>query len=266
MRIQIISAWCGPIQPFADAAMRNHRRYAKTHGYDYKVYQEILNNIAEPESSHAFQVGWAMPEMLLTSLNEGYDYVFWMDMDSYFTNMNITLDDILKEEKDLVFTGDHNDICNGGHLLFKNSAWSKEFLLKWQRLSEVREKKLATTHLTPNGQPGCQIALVALLGNFNVSQQDFAASFNRVNGWVGNPDRLLKRFSRTHIPTTRKKIQKVKQLLSPEVREKVEIVKWRRLNSYHKSTKVRRSGRWREGDPIIHLVAGTKEHYTRYAR
>ena len=264
--VQIISAWCGPSQPFAEAAMANHKLYAEIHGYDYLVYNKIEENISEPESSFAFQVGWAMPEMILASLSRGFDYVFWMDMDSYFTNLDMSLADLIKIEKDLVFTGDHNDICNGGHLLFKNSSWSQEFLLKWQRLSKVREKSLATTHLTSNGQPGCQIALVALLGNFNVHQGDFLESFNRVNGWRGNPDRLHKWFGRTHIPTTPKKIKRIKMLLSPEIRENIGIVEWRRLNAYHNSTKVSRLGRWRKGDPIIHLVAGTKEHFRQYVK
>lgn len=264
MRIRIISAWCGPMQPFAEAAKLNHERYAETHGYEYFLYDEIKNDLAEPGSSFAFRVGWAMPEMILDSFNSDADFVFWMDMDSFFTNMGKSLEDLTVLNKDLVFTGDHNDICNGGHLLFKNSNWSKNFLVKWQELSKIREPNLPTTHLSPSGQPGCQIALVALLGNFGANQSNFLNSFNQVNGWAGNTKRAIKRFRITHVPTTPRKLARVKRLVSPEIRSYVEIVEWRRLNSYHKSTKVSRRGIWRKGDPIVHLVAGSKDYFREF--
>jgi len=252
------------MQPFAEAAKQNHKDYAEAHGYEYFLYDEIKNDLAEPGSSFAFRVGWAMPEMILNSLNSDVDFVFWMDMDSFFTDMSKSLEDLTNLNRDLVFTGDHNDICNGGHLLFKNSEWSKNFLIRWQELSKIREPNLITTHLSPSGQPGCQIALVALLGNFGVNQSNFLDSFNQVNGWGGNSSRAIKRFKITHAPTSPRKLARVQRLISSEIRSHIEIVEWRRLNSYHKSTKVRRQGIWQEGDPIIHLVAGSKDSFQEF--
>ena len=70
-------------------------------------------------------------DLMKKQLQKGYDYVFWMDGDSFFTNMNITIEQFTLGGEDFIGTGDNNDIINTCHLLLKNSEWSFKFLDEW---------------------------------------------------------------------------------------------------------------------------------------
>ena len=260
-KLAIVSAWIGPLQDFALFAEENHRKYAVRHNYDYVLYKNVKSINSIETDPPAFRVGWFMPEAILETLDAGYEYVFWMDMDSYFTNLNTSLEDLVKLDRSLVFTGDQNDICNGGHLLFRNTTWSKEFLLRWSGLSSIRNGNLRTSHVNQVNQPGCQIALVALLGNWSVNQDNFKFSFDRVNGWSGNIDRTNRNFGKYFAPVSRRNIERILELIDPLVRDEIAIVEWRRLNAYHKSIRPPRGGVWRRGDPILHLIANSKEFF-----
>jgi len=61
------------------------------------------------------------------------DFVFWMDADSIFMNMDTPLDDFIVPGKDLVFSCDTNCwvFLNNGHMMIRNTPWSKSTLEEW---------------------------------------------------------------------------------------------------------------------------------------
>ena len=116
------------------SVMNNHINYCYTNNYSYK----FCTNYAHPASkvNHTpFYLGtWSKPSFILKELNEKeYDYIFWIDSDSVFVNFNFSLQDLFVYDKDLTFAGDYSDVFNGGHLLVKNTEFSREFISKWNQ-------------------------------------------------------------------------------------------------------------------------------------
>ena len=84
--------------------------------------------MSQSDQTNPFYVGcWSKPQFILDCF-ESSDYVFWIDSDSIFTNFNRSLDDLIQINKSLVFTGDVYDVCNSGHLFFRNDFVSKKIL------------------------------------------------------------------------------------------------------------------------------------------
>ena len=264
--VVICSIWIGPPTDWQIYCQNNHKEYAKLHRYSYQCFggadQPILAPPHLKSASPAFQTGWLMPIAILELLKT-HKFVFWMDMDSLFTNFDISLQDLTNLRKDLVFTGDHNDICNGGHLLFQRTQWSESFLKSWSQLSTIEPNDIQTTHIEC-GVIGCQIALCALLSNPTTNQTTISHDFNRVNGFRGNRNRHHKLFRYLFTPVTSANLNRISSLIHPTVRPHVSIVHQRRLNSYPKSCRPMRGASWKLGDPIVHLVADTKIQFLNF--
>jgi hypothetical protein len=99
-------------------AKENHIAYCNKHNYDYIIRtSQKTNRIAN----------WEKVDLIKsTMLSNKYDYIFWMDQDSIFTNFNITLENIIKkagQKYNFIFSGDTN-IINTGHFIFKSCPWS----------------------------------------------------------------------------------------------------------------------------------------------
>ena len=75
-----------------------------------------------------FSSKWNKYPLVARSL-EFHDLVIWMDCDTVFTNISLTLREIglFRVKKDLVLTSDHNGI-NTGVFVVKRSEWSHDFL------------------------------------------------------------------------------------------------------------------------------------------
>jgi len=108
-------------------ARRNFLKYAKRFGYklffhtraDYKA---SLDGRRVPTLHKPLAVldAFSVP---------GVEYVFWMDADSLFMNLETSLDDLRPSVgKEMVVVGDKNCFMNAGHFAIRNSAWSRSFL------------------------------------------------------------------------------------------------------------------------------------------
>jgi|GEM_PF-1914910 len=121
---------------YIDVAIDNHHRYAKRFGYDYIFRNNLLTErFFDRESrSHLFQLGlyWQKIQAVKDALNEGYEWVLWVDPDILFTNFETRIEDIiakysLSNEEFLIA---HENFCyaNTGVFLIHQSQWSRDML------------------------------------------------------------------------------------------------------------------------------------------
>ena len=108
----------------------NLDKYCKKWNFDYKFYDSCDKNVY-----------WCKIYMVLDALNNNnnkYDYVMWMDSDTYIFNMDINLADILNQCASDIFIGLDNfsdsynepkyDMINAGVFVIKNSLIGKKYL------------------------------------------------------------------------------------------------------------------------------------------
>lgn len=262
--VAIVSAWVGPKPAEVDAVIKNHVAYSKRHGYKYIHYDnerisEVLNLVGNDADAH-----WIKPEVISRGLAH-HKYVFWTDLDSVFHRRTKSLSDLVQLNKDFIFTGDHNDLCNAGHLFFRQSPWTIRFIRTWSKLRHVRFPKLHTTMQSPEGFVGDQIALNYLLGGGKIGQREVNATaysiLNRTNGWEGNPDREHRDFAERYAPVGARNLVRTKSLVSPALEGHVEVVVQHRLNAYPwwgPKKKKNKAG------PIIHFVSPYKAYLRSY--
>lgn len=108
--------------PYVIAHNNNLYNYSKKWACDYKFYDKCSNNVY-----------WCKIHMVLAELKNGkYDYVMWMDSDTYIFNMDINLSDILNSYSSDIFVGSDNhksyDLINAGVFIIKNSLPGIQFL------------------------------------------------------------------------------------------------------------------------------------------
>ena len=234
---------------YKPTAKKNHQKYCDKHGYKYVCLEEKLND---------FHPMWMKPDLLIKCLEDGYDYVFWMDGDSFFLNMDIKLEKFVDMNVDFVATGDQNDIVNAGHLFFKNSEWSKKFLNDWSKFRTPMDHrtceqfKLITTHITYyKGQVSLldQSPINILLGGGDQDKMsEWFIVFNKVNFWEGNPFRL---YDVSYSPLLKENLERTNSILSDDMKKHVHIVEQRAMNSYRSN--------YQKGDFILHFAEGNKE-------
>ena len=227
---------------FSRDSIRNHLFYASKWGYDY---EPKVGNI--PFRRHH---SWAKPFLALEAFDVGFDYFFWMDGDSWFLNSEKSLESFVELNRDFVFTGDHNDIFNGGHFLVRNTLWTREFLQDWCRIHYLPKTQLATTHRQGDYLDD-QPAMIALLAGADPNDsRTWEESFNRVNGFPGNPNRRLRDFSSGYAPISVEGALNAMTLIAPHYRDFCWIVPQREMNSYPDDFSLE--------DLCIHFVGGTK--------
>ena len=183
--------------------------------------------------------------------------MFKTDLDSIFTNFTKDLSPLKKFKADFIFTGDSNDVFNGGHFLVKNSEWSRKFLDLWLSYREIIWEDLMTTHQSSDGRLLDQPVLNMLLNKSkSLSAANGREAFNAMNGFAGNTERKHKFFSYTHAPTARWRLKLAASLINKDLQTHVQIIKQSWFNSYLPGTL--RSGSWKRGDRMIHFVGGGK--------
>lgn len=244
----------------------NHERFAARHGYEYLHFDETLVAPIQRLVQGEGDAHWIKPGIMREAL-KSYEWVFWTDLDSVFHDASVAFDDLTAGNWDFVFTGDHNDLFNGGHLLLRRSDFSENLLDDWEALQKVPFPRLATTQQGPDGYVGDQIAMNYLLAGGSTPPEDvqkYATTLiNQTNGWIGNPDRDRKRFAQTHAPTSELRLRNSRSLVSPKLRPHVKIVVQRRINAYPWWGP---KGQKNKKGPIIHFVSPYKNLLSEYLR
>ena len=136
----------------------NHRRYTKTHNYDYfilrqKLYQYTTNGIRFGTQQRALLV-WNLlfNKSFETNIERGttYSRVLWVDFDAVFINDNITIDEIVfytykmnciepkyYHNVSVIVTGDHYRILNAGVMIFNKNKFTQDLLMQWHKLMNL---------------------------------------------------------------------------------------------------------------------------------
>lgn len=260
--VTLLSAWAGQSPAWLEKTITNHREYARAHNYNHVFLGSDDWNGFQPLKHPSFDdYAWIKVEAILGAL-EDTEFVFWVDADSVFVDMKKSLSDVLpRGTKSLTFTGDANDLCNSGHLIFRHTEFSKHFVQDWLKLRDLPFPPIETSMQSAQGLVGDQVALNYLLAGGlsepNQVRRLGARLFNSVNGWPGNPYRRHRRFSRTHAPTSQLGALRARALVSPSLRRHVRIVPQHRLNAYPwwgpEEKQVNKRG------PIVHFVGPWKE-------
>jgi hypothetical protein len=121
---------------YLDATIDNHHRYAKKFGYDYIFRNGVLTQryLDRTQGSAVFQLGlyWQKLQAVKEALEEGYDWVLWVDPDILFTNFETSLEDIIHKSRthneEFIIAGENFCKVNTGVFLVHQSAWSHQML------------------------------------------------------------------------------------------------------------------------------------------
>lgn len=258
-KLAIVSAWVGEQPSVIPKVIANHKDFARRQRYDYLFFDDTTLPDKKNLVQGAGDAHWIKPEVIARAL-EDYDLVFWTDLDSVFHGPDVGFDDLVSTGKSFVFTGDHNDVFNGGHLFFKRSGFTAEFLTSWRGFQTLPFPPLGTTQQGPHGHVGDQIAMNVLLAGGVPSQEDVDQNsrhlFNLTNGWEGNPHRVNQDFSRLFAPTRKRNLKRTTQLIAEKLRPSVEVVVQHRLNAYPWWGP---KGKRNKKGPIIHFVSPYKD-------
>jgi len=231
---------------FSTLSIRNHLHYANLHHYSY------IPHVGENPFQRQFS--WAKIYLGLQYLRSGlWDLIFWMDGDSWFLNNSITLLDIIGNRPEAIhFSGDENDIFNGGHFLLRNSPDAINFLEHVLDICETDDPRIVTTHRDSRhlfDQP----AILSLLGGADPhNKSTWADAFNSVNGYPGNPFRHHKAFLIDYAPLTADSCERAKSLICDRWRPFCNVLPQSTMNSYPPNIGM--------DDFIVHFVGNTKDY------
>lgn len=146
-------------KPFIELATQNHIDYAKKHNYDYYFRNGTLRGTEKFRLPNAekrtFQLGlyWQKIQAiwdLLKLEKDGkyvYDYVFWIDTDAVFTNMDQLLEQFIEDadKNNFLFIAEdvlsHSSVThtciNSGVFMIKNSPEGREFIQNVMRAFKI---------------------------------------------------------------------------------------------------------------------------------
>ncbi|MFS6818059.1 hypothetical protein AAF134_01395 [Synechococcus lacustris Tous-12m] len=154
--ILVYSTFYG-LPSFTRDSIANHLDYCNKHQYDY------FPDFREKPTERQFSWAKVLLGIQLLESNK-YEAIFWMDADSWFLNPHIRLEDWLHNHPEPIqFTGDENDVFNGGHFLLRNCPESIEWLKACWQICHSTDPRFVTTHKDSHhlfDQPG----ILAVLG------------------------------------------------------------------------------------------------------
>jgi len=257
--IVISSSWVGPTPAWVETAKHNHLQYAfrQEYGYVHHHHEEIEVKDKEVFDFFVDAVWQQIIDVRNLLDNPEIKWVFKTDTDSIFTNFDKRLEDFTRKKVDFIFTGDANDIFNGGHFLIKNSKWSRDFLDLWLSYKDFLWEGFNTTHQSKNGRLLDQPVLNMILRKYqSLDIRNGCQAFNDMNGFSGNDERTHKFFWLTHAPTMRYRVFLARRLLNREIRRHLALVLQSQFNSYPNKSRGQRA--WRKGDYMIHFAGATK--------
>jgi hypothetical protein len=260
-KIVISSSWVGPIPEWVQEAINNHIKYAKKYNYTYihHHHDSIIGsfNTSKPSDAYIKSVWQQIVDVRNLMSDSDIEWIFKTDVDSVFTNFNLDLKRFMGDDSDFIFTGDSNDVFNGGHFLVKNTSWSRDLIDLWLSFKDQIWEDFDTSHQSDTGRLSDQPVMNMILKEYKLlNKKNGHKAFNAVNGFPGNKHRSIKFFWLTHAPTARYRLYATRSLLNAEISKHVRIFPQNKFNSYPKRSPGQRG--WRKGDFMIHFVGSTK--------
>lgn len=264
-QVAIVSAWIGVEPTYVRLAEKNHRSYCAQHNYDYWLFrQDEVSTMMGGVPKEAADIWWIKPYVIQHLLDLNYEYVFWTDMDSLFLNQTVSLSDLQGIGASFVFTGDLWDLCSAGHLWFRNTPFTRDFLESWLTWRGVKVPSLLTAHKTSTHEIGDQPALnIQLHGGLHADVSHAVQLFNCVNGHPSNKDRVHRHFRWVYSPTRAGNLNRSQSLIHSTLSRECKVIVQDRLNAYpFRNLPGRRA---RGANPIVHFPGGSKDLMSKYA-
>lgn len=115
MKVACCTYYSPSYKALADISLPNLSEYCARHGY-YMWVENIENDKWE----------YVKHEMFKRLFEEGFDLIWYKDVDSVITNMRIPITDFIDEGHDFFITKDVNEL-NGGSVVIKNTDWGRVF-------------------------------------------------------------------------------------------------------------------------------------------
>lgn len=151
-RICIVSG-CSKIEPFMKLSFSTMRTYASFHGYGIKIvtgddfyfvrgYGVTPSDMPNAKHDEGYWPGWARVP-LLYSLIDKYDYLVWLDADTFILDMKRKIEDEFElhtPNKD-VFIAIDAEFINIGVMAIKCSDLMKKFLTEWSALGYLDQNR-----------------------------------------------------------------------------------------------------------------------------
>lgn len=105
----------------------NRREYVTHHQCRYQLRDNFTDTF-EAVTSQGVTPAWVKISILLEELErEEYDWIFWIDPDALFTNMDIHLEQLVDDRYSLLITKDVNSL-NAGVCMLKVDDWSRRYM------------------------------------------------------------------------------------------------------------------------------------------
>lgn len=110
-------------------------QYGRRHGHDVIVARSVECDRAP---------AWYKVRLVQALLDQGYDYVFWMDADALFLDTSRDVAGLIQEEKDLHLVQHsipwfNGPVPNTGVFLIRNCEWSRDLLQRMWGLEQYAD-------------------------------------------------------------------------------------------------------------------------------
>jgi len=134
IRVALISAFKGDRYAYmAKLSAETKKKYAKMHGYTYFQDDDLISDTATWHQRSAIRTKAFMQHI------DDFDWMYWSDVDVFFTNPFVTMEDIIKEGRGahVIVSRDWGDRqVNPGSMLVKCSTFVKKFIADWDAAIE----------------------------------------------------------------------------------------------------------------------------------
>ena len=171
--IGIVSLATPNMKSMTDLSFKNHMFYAKKHKYSYICYEDTLVDFKYVTWNKVY---------VLQQLIESFEYIYWIDADAIFTNMDITLECIIEQNPDK-YLHVCDDIggwkLNTGSMIWKNHPWCKTIIEEWCAMEKIPHNQGAEQqqliNLLKKNDPVCKYWHVYNRRLFNAHPKDHQA-------------------------------------------------------------------------------------------
>ncbi len=119
-KICIVTLFDKNYDELAKLSLPNKLDYAKLHGYDVIYFDKIIDLTRPPQ--------WSKVKAIEYALQQGYDWVWWIDIDALIMEFDIKLESLIDENYDIIFTENKYSYLSNGSSFFKNTQLTVDFL------------------------------------------------------------------------------------------------------------------------------------------
>jgi hypothetical protein len=113
--------------------------YAESKGYNFRTHQQLPVEIAMHQES---DFRWNKIPLLILAFDtwaKESKYIVWIDSDAIVTDFNFDIESLAQQHQnaEILASADIRlGLINTGFIIFRNSAWSRQFLSQWWTISD----------------------------------------------------------------------------------------------------------------------------------